>query len=78
MQARALSGEPAVGMIAVLRQVHAESGVGGLFQGLIPRMGTNVWLTLFLVSGANIVKQCREGSTEAICTASANPQHHCA
>ena len=62
MQARALHGEEHKSMLAVLRGVHAEHGVRGLFQGLLPRMGTNVWLTLFMLSGANIVKQLREGS----------------
>ena len=57
MQARALSGEPTVGMIAVLRQVHAESGVRGLFQGIIPRMGLSVWQTLFMVTGATYIKE---------------------
>lgn len=62
MQARALAGEESRSMAQVLRAVHGEYGVRGLFQGLLPRMGLNVWLTLFMVSGAHIVKQFREGT----------------
>jgi len=64
MQARALEGESYLSMAQVLRHVHSDFGLRGLFQGLLPRMGTNVWLTLFMVSGANIVKQLREGSEQ--------------
>ena len=56
-QARAAAGESALGMVTVLRTVHAEYGVQGLFQGLIPRMGLNIWQTLFMVSGATIIKE---------------------
>ena len=62
MQARAIAGEPPVSMAQVLRSVHGEHGVRGLFQGLLPRMGLNIWLTLFMVSGVHVVKQAREGS----------------
>ena len=51
-------------MPQVLAHVYRGSGIQGLFQGLIPRMGTNVWLTLFMVSGANIVKRMRESSQQ--------------
>ena len=61
MQARAVSGEQAQGMLQVIRSVHAEYGLRGLFQGLLPRMGLNIWLTLFMVSGVNLLKQAREG-----------------
>ena len=62
MQARTLASETPMGMLEVLRHVHRGHGLQGLFQGLLPRMGTNVWLTLAMVSGANIVQQLREGS----------------
>ena len=62
MQARALNGEAQMSMTTVLRAVYAEHGMRGLFQGLLPRVGTNVWLSLFMLSGANIVRQLREGS----------------
>ena len=61
MQARAVSGEQSQGLLQVMRGVHAEYGLRGLFQGLLPRMGLNIWLTLFMVSGANLLKQAREG-----------------
>jgi hypothetical protein len=61
MQARALHGEQHQSMLQVLRSVHAEHGLQGLFQGLLPRMGTNVWLTLFMLSGANIVMKQTPG-----------------
>lgn len=66
MQARALGGEPPRSMLAVLRDVHAEAGVRGLFQGLLPRMGLNVWLTLFMVSGSHLTKQLREQTAERV------------
>ena len=49
-------------MSQVLRAVHAEYGMCGLFQGLLPRMGLNVWLTLFMVSGIHVTRQLRESS----------------
>jgi len=61
MQARAIAGESELSMLGVLRNVHSEYGARGLFQGLLPRMGLNMWLTLFMVSGANVLKQAREG-----------------
>ena len=36
--------------------VYAEYGVAGLFKGLIPRMGLNIWQTLFMVTGAQMIK----------------------
>ena len=62
MQARTLAGESPMSMLQVLQHVYRGHGLQGLFQGLLPRMGTNIWLTLAMVSGANIVQQLREGS----------------
>ena len=62
MQARAIAGEVELPMSQVLRAVHAEYGMCGLFQGLLPRMGLNVWLTLFMVSGIHVTRQLRESS----------------
>jgi hypothetical protein len=62
MQARAINGEASKSMMQILRAVHAESGLRGLFQGLLPRMGLNINLTLFMVSGSKIVKSLRESS----------------
>lgn len=60
MQARAIAGESQLSMVQVLRHVHAQHGLQGLFQGLLPRMGLNIWLTLFMVSGVKLIKQARE------------------
>ena len=43
-------------MLGVFRNVVAEYGVAGLFKGLIPRMGLNIWQTLFMVTGAQFIK----------------------
>ena len=55
-QARAIAGEEAISMLGVFRNVVAEYGVAGLFKGLIPRMGLNIWQTLFMVTGAQMIK----------------------
>lgn len=57
MQARAVAGEEALSMVGVISQVHGQYGIRGLFQGLIPRMGLNIWQTLFMVTGATIIKE---------------------
>jgi len=57
MQARAVAGESSMGMLQVFRYVHAEYGMQGLFQGIIPRMGLNIWQTLFMVTGAKLIKE---------------------
>jgi len=56
-QARAAAGEPSKSMVRVLRDVHGEYGMQGLFQGLFPRVCLGIWQTLFMVTGANIVKE---------------------
>lgn len=60
MQARAAAGETEKSMVQVLRHIHAEYGISGLFKGLVPRIGLNIWSTLFLVSGANFLKHARQ------------------
>jgi hypothetical protein len=55
-QARATAGETSLGMMGILRMVHAEQGVRGLFTGIIPRIGLSVWQTLFMVTGANLIR----------------------
>ena len=53
----------------VLRGVYKEAGVPGLFQGLIPRMGLNINLTLFMVSGAHMVEGRASHSAQPVaCT----------
>ncbi len=55
-QARAAAGQPSLSMVNVMRLVVAESGVTGLFTGLVPRIGLGIWQTLFMVTGAKIVR----------------------
>jgi len=55
-QARAAAGESKKSMVRVMKDVHAEYGVRGLFKGIIPRIGLGVWQTLFMVTGANLVR----------------------
>jgi len=43
-------------MPAGMKNIVAESGVQGLFTGIVPRIGLGVWQTLFMVTGAKIVK----------------------
>eukprot|EP00656_Telonema_subtile_P012966 TRINITY_DN16564_c0_g1_i1.p1 TRINITY_DN16564_c0_g1~~TRINITY_DN16564_c0_g1_i1.p1 ORF type:complete len:226 (+),score=59.08 TRINITY_DN16564_c0_g1_i1:116-793(+) len=56
MQARAAAGESKKSMVKVLKDVHKEWGFQGLFQGVIPRIGLGIWQTLFMVTGANLVR----------------------
>mmetsp|Transcript_18449 Transcript_18449/g.52983 ORF Transcript_18449/g.52983 Transcript_18449/m.52983 type:complete len:309 (+) Transcript_18449:3-929(+) len=57
MQARADQGQKSLNMIQVFRQVVAEYGVAGLFKGVVPRVCLGVWQTLFMVTGAKLVKE---------------------
>lgn len=56
-QAAAGAGEKSLSMTAVLSKIVKEDGVGGLFKGIIPRIGLGVWQTLFMVTGAKMVKE---------------------
>lgn len=55
MQARANAGQSSLGLRQVLSMVYKEHGVPGLFQGILPRIGLNVWQTLFMVTLVHIV-----------------------
>lgn len=55
MQARANAGQTKMSMVGVFGMVYREHGVKGLFQGVIPRMGLNVWQTLFMVTLVHII-----------------------
>lgn len=57
MQARANTGQSRLNMIQVFRMVLKEQGPLGLFQGIIPRIGLNIWQTLFMVSIVNMAKK---------------------
>lgn len=60
MQSAADRGEPKQSMMQVFRTVVKEQGVPGLFKGIIPRLGLGIWQTLFMVTGAKLVKQALE------------------
>ncbi|RHZ21483.1 hypothetical protein DYB37_000127 [Aphanomyces astaci] len=62
MQTAAERGEPKQSMIQVFKTVSKENGIGGLFKGIIPRIGLGIWQTLFMVTGAKLVKQALDGN----------------
>lgn len=55
MQARARAGQSSLGLVPVLSMVYKEHGIVGWFQGLIPRIGLNIWQTLFMVTLVHII-----------------------
>ncbi|OQR83879.1 Mitochondrial Carrier (MC) Family [Achlya hypogyna] len=60
MQTAAERGEPKQNMMQVFKTVVKENGYAGLFKGIIPRVGLGIWQTLFMVTGAKLVKQALE------------------
>lgn len=56
-QAAAAAGEPSKNMIQTFGVIVKEQGVAGLFKGVIPRIGLGVWQTLFMVTGAKLLKE---------------------
>lgn len=61
MQSRAIANEPRINMVGVFKLVTKEYGVAGLFKGVIPRICLGVWQTLFMVTGADLVKDYLNG-----------------
>lgn len=57
MQAAAAEGRTKLSMPATLSLIVKEQGPGGLFAGIVPRICLGIWQTLFMVSGAKIIKQ---------------------
>lgn len=55
-QAAANEGKPKVGMMTTMNTIVKESGPQGLFKGIVPRIGLGVWQTLFMVTGAKMIK----------------------
>ena len=49
-------GKPVGGMVTVMRDIVRVDGVGGLFRGIVPRVGLGIWQTLFMVTGAKLIK----------------------
>jgi hypothetical protein len=60
MQSAADRGEPKQNMVQVFRTVVREQGYGGLFKGIVPRLALGIWQTLFMVTGAKLVRQALE------------------
>ena len=56
-QSRGNAGIPTGNMVSVMRDIVKESGVGGLFRGIVPRIGLGILQTLFMVTGAKMVKE---------------------
>uniref|UniRef100_A0A0G4ICQ9 Mitochondrial carrier protein n=1 Tax=Chromera velia CCMP2878 TaxID=1169474 RepID=A0A0G4ICQ9_9ALVE len=61
MQAAANEGKPKQNMLQVFQSIVKQQGVGGLFTGIVPRVGLGIWQTLFMVTGAKLVKQMLQG-----------------
>ena len=55
-QSRAVGGQTALSMPAVMRIVVKQSGMTGLFAGLLPRIGLSVWQTCFMVVAPRLVR----------------------
>jgi hypothetical protein len=58
MQAAAAAGEKELpGMAKVMVNIVKDQGPLGLFKGIVPRIGLGVWQTLFMVTGAKVLKE---------------------
>jgi len=55
-QTRGSLGQETGSMVSVMKDIIKENGVGGLFRGIVPRVGLGIWQTLFMVTGAKILK----------------------
>jgi len=56
-QAAAAAGQPSKNMLEVMRTIVRENGVMGLYAGLVPRIGLNIWQTLFMVTGVKLINR---------------------
>lgn len=61
MQAAASAGEASRTMVQVMQSIVKTEGMPGLFKGVIPRVFLGIWQTLFMVTGAKLVKNALEG-----------------
>lgn len=57
MQAASVSGEKSLSMMGVFKLVVKEQGPKGLFKGVFPRVLLGIWQTLFMVTGAKLLKR---------------------
>jgi len=55
-QSRGNAGQPVGSMVSVMHDVVRADGVGGLFRGIAPRVFLGIWQTLFMVTGAKLLK----------------------
>ena len=55
-QTRGSLGQETGSMVSVMKDIVKENGVGGLFQRDRSRVGLGIWQTLFMVTGAKILK----------------------
>ena len=55
------AGKPVGSMVSVMRAIVKTDGVGGLFRGIAPRIGLGIWQTLFMVTGAKLIKDELKG-----------------
>lgn len=60
MQARANAGQSRLGLVQVISMVYKEQGPLGLFQGIVPRIGLNIWQTLFMVTLVHIIGDAKK------------------
>eukprot|EP00918_Siedleckia_nematoides_P087578 GHVU01192613.1.p2 GENE.GHVU01192613.1~~GHVU01192613.1.p2 ORF type:complete len:285 (-),score=18.28 GHVU01192613.1:2773-3627(-) len=56
MQSAAHEGKKKENVLRVINGIFREEGPGGLYKGIMPRIGLGVWQTLFMVTGAKLVK----------------------
>jgi hypothetical protein len=57
MQAAASEGLPKKSMVQTMSTIVAEGGPKALFAGIAPRVCLGIWQTLFMVTGAKIIKE---------------------
>jgi hypothetical protein len=56
MQAAASAGEASRSMLKVMSGIVTTEGPAGLFKGVVPRILLGIWQTLFMVTGAKLLK----------------------
>eukprot|EP00921_Rhytidocystis_pertsovi_P003755 GHVQ01006515.1.p1 GENE.GHVQ01006515.1~~GHVQ01006515.1.p1 ORF type:complete len:244 (-),score=35.35 GHVQ01006515.1:377-1108(-) len=57
MQSAANEGGQKKTLVQVFSHIVKTDGPQGLFKGIIPRMGLGIWQTLFMVTGAKLVRE---------------------
>eukprot|EP01006_Ploeotia_vitrea_P006706 TRINITY_DN14473_c0_g1_i1.p1 TRINITY_DN14473_c0_g1~~TRINITY_DN14473_c0_g1_i1.p1 ORF type:complete len:279 (-),score=-20.59 TRINITY_DN14473_c0_g1_i1:26-862(-) len=58
-QAAATRGEKPRGFLESAKIIYRSNGIGGFYQGVIPRMGLCVWQTLFMVTVPHLMKAAK-------------------